>query len=82
MSWQSAEILKIGDVIENEFLTPGEGRDWELGVVVENMGEDRYKVARIGKNKEGYYWTNQWEIRPIERIKLTDIKLKDTGLKL
>lgn len=83
MSWKPAEILNIGDVIENEFLTPGEGRDWELGVVVEeNHTEDTYKVARIGKDQEGYYWTNQWEIRPINRLRLTDIKLKDTGLQL
>lgn len=82
MSWEPAEILNIGDVVENEFLTPGEGRDWELGVVVEDMGEDRYKVARIGKDGEGYYWTNQWEIRPINKLRLTDIELKDTGLKL
>jgi hypothetical protein len=73
--------FNIGDVVENEFLTPGEDRDWELGVVIE-LVEDRCKVARIGRDKEGYYWTNQWEIRSADRLRKAHVSLADTGLEL
>jgi hypothetical protein len=75
--------MQVGDVIENEFLTPGEGRDWELGVIAEPTDEyGYYKVARIGKDAEGYYWTNQWELREASQLRLATIKLNDTGLEL
>jgi len=74
--------FKVGSVVENEFVTPSEGgRDWELGVIVERLKE-RFKVARIGKDKSGYYWTNQWEIRSAEQLRETSITLEETGLEL
>lgn len=73
---------KPKDVVLNEWRETYD-RELDTGVVIKEQSPDHYLVARIEKDKKGWYFTGQ-EVneRPASFLKPTDIRFEDTGLEI
>lgn len=73
--------FKKADIVQNEWREEYD-RELDTGVIVEVKPDNNYLVARIGKDKDGWYFTGQEATRPESFLTPIDIAFEDTGLQL
>jgi hypothetical protein len=74
--------FKTKDIVLNEWREQYD-RELDTGVVIKEESSDHYLVARISKDKDGWYFTGQdVHERPGSMLTPSDTKFEDTGLEV
>jgi hypothetical protein len=74
--------FKPTDIVLNEWREEYD-RELDTGVIIKEESPNHYLVARIAKDKDGWYFTGQdVHERPGDWLKPTDTKFTETGLEI
>ena len=75
-------MFKPKDIVQNEWREQYD-RELDTGVVIKEESPGHYLVARIAKDKEGWYFTGQdVHERSGSMLQPTTIKFEETGLEI